>query len=106
MPWGLYDPAKKQGLGSAQIKPGDVQGPGYHWYKLGTFQVTRSSYVYFYWSWITQFRVDAAVDPEHPDRKFTVWARIKLEGPGFPHGKPDQSNAISIERVLLVKQGR
>jgi len=105
MPWGLYDPAQKKGLGSAGIKPDDVPGPGYHWYKLGTFQITPSSYVYFFWSWIIQFRVDAAVDPARPDRRFDVWARIKFEGPGFPHGKPDEPNAICVERVVLVKAG-
>jgi hypothetical protein len=103
MPWGLYDPASKKGLGSASIQPEVVPGPGYHWYKLGTFQVTPSAYVYFFWSWIIQVRVDAVVDPDRPDQEFDVWARVKFEGPGFPHSKPDQKNAISVERVVLVK---
>ena len=30
-------------------------------------------------------------------------ARINSEGPGFPHGKPGEANAISVERVVLVK---
>jgi hypothetical protein len=44
------------------------------------------------------------VDPDHPDQKFEVWARIKFNGPGFPHGKPEEENAISVERVVLVRQ--
>ena len=103
MPWGLYDPAEKRHLGSATIKPEDVPGPGYHWYKLGTFPIAPSRYVYFFWSWIIQFPVDVVVDPARPDRKFDVWARIKFDGPGFPHGTPDQVNAIRIERLILVK---
>ena len=104
MPWGAYDPARKRGLGSTSIKPEDVPGPGYHWYKLGTLPITPSAYVYFFWSWIIQFPVDAVVDPDHPDQKFEVWTRIKFNGPGFPHGKPGEENAISVERVVLVMQ--
>lgn len=104
MPWGAYDPARKRGLGSTSIYPDDVPGPGYHWYKLGTLTITPSTYVYFFWSWIIQFPVDAVVDPDHPNQNFEVWARIKFNGPGFPHGKPDYENAISVERVVLVRQ--
>jgi hypothetical protein len=55
------------------------------------------------WSWIIQFPVDSAVDPRQPEQKFDVWARIKFEGPGFPHSQPGQKNAICIERVVLVQ---
>jgi hypothetical protein len=106
MSWGAYDPAKKRGLGSAVIKPEDVPGPGYHWYKLTTLQVAPSSCVYFFWSWIIQFPVEGVVDPQRPGQSFDVWARIKFEGPGFPHGKAEQKNAICIERVLLVRQDK
>ena len=33
---------------------------------------------------------------------FEVWARIKFEGPRFPHAKPGDKDAIYIERVVLV----
>ncbi len=103
MPWGAYAPATKRGLGSARIKADDVPSAGYHWYKLGPVRITPSTYVYFFWSWIIQFPVDAALDPDRPDQKFEIWARIKFEGPGFPHGRPGQTNAISVERVVLVR---
>jgi hypothetical protein len=106
MPWGAYDPARKRGrLASASIRPEDVPGPGYHWHRLGKVAVTPSSYVYFFWSWIIQFPVEAAVDPKHSGQQYEVWARIKFEGPGFPHGMPGQKNAICVERVVLVKNG-
>ena len=104
MPWGLYDPAQKRNLGSATIRPEDVSGPGYHWYRLGRFEVSRSSYVWFFWSWIIQFPGEVAVDPKHPEQRFDIWARVKFEGPGFPHGKPGQTNTICVERVVLVRQ--
>ncbi|MFA6240065.1 MAG: DUF4838 domain-containing protein [Candidatus Hydrogenedentales bacterium] len=104
MPWGLYDRNSKQGS-SAQIKPEDVPGPGYHWYKLGNYPVAPSMYLYFFWSWIIQVDLGGAVDSAHPEQPFEVWARIKFEGPGFPHGKPEQKNAICVERVILIKAG-
>jgi len=104
MPWGLYDVINKQGGGSSTIQAADVAGPGYHWYRLGAFPIAPSYYVWFFWSWIIQFDVDRAHNPEQPQAAYDVWASIKFEGPGFPHGKPGDKNAISVERVVLVKQ--
>jgi hypothetical protein len=103
MPWGLYDVINKRSGGTAAIRAEDVSGPGYHWYKLGTFPIGPSYYAYFFWSWIIQIDLENAVDPAQPDRKFDVWVRVKFEGPGFPHGKADQPNAICVERMILVK---
>jgi len=105
MPWGLYDVINKRGVGSAVLRPENIPGPGYHWYKLGTFPVGPSYYVYFFWSWIIQFDLENVVDPEHPDQAFEIWASIKFEGPGFSHAKPDQKNAICVERVILKNTG-
>ncbi|HPK00503.1 MAG TPA: DUF4838 domain-containing protein [Candidatus Hydrogenedentes bacterium] len=103
MPWGLYDVINKRGRGDGSIRAEDVPGPGYHWYKMGTFEIQPSFYVYFFWSWIIQVDVDWAHDPAHPEQRFDIWARIKFEGPTFPHGDPEAKDAISIERVVLVK---
>ncbi len=102
--WGLYDVINKRSGGGGSIRPEDVPGPGYHWYNMGTFTIQPSYYVYFFWSWVIQVDVDCAHDPAHPEQRFDVWARIKFEGPGFPHGGADTPNAISIERVVLVKE--
>jgi len=103
MPWGLYDQVNKKSGGGAAIKPEDVPGPGYHWYQMGTFPIGRSYYLYFFWSWIIQVDIDNVVDADHPERQFDVWARIKFEGPGFPHGELDDRNAICVESVVLVR---
>lgn len=102
MPWGLYDQANRKGMGSAQIRPEDVPGPGYHWYRLGEYAIGPSYYLYFFWSWIIQVDLGAAYDDANPDRTFEIWARIKFEGPAFPHGAEGDANAISVERVVLV----
>ncbi len=103
MPWGLYDCINKRVPGTAVLHPEDIPGPGYHWYRLGAFPIGPSYYVYFFWSWIIQFDLENAVDPEHPDRPYEIWASIKFEGSGFPHAKVDQKNAICVERVVLKR---
>jgi hypothetical protein len=102
MAWGLYDTGQKQGIGSHAIHSGDIPGPGYHWYRMGAFRLLPSTYVYFFWSWIIQVEVDNAYDPVAPEQLFEVWARVKFEGPRFPHTKAGDRDAIYIERVVLT----
>lgn len=104
LPWGLYDVVNKQGYSGAPIRAEDIPGPGYHWYKMGTFRLGPSYYLYFFWSWIIQVDVDNAYDPRQPDQQFEIWARLKFEGPRFPHGRAEDPDAICVERVVLVKQ--
>ncbi|MGQ9732879.1 MAG: DUF4838 domain-containing protein, partial [Candidatus Zipacnadales bacterium] len=103
MPWGLYDQLNKQIRSGTPIRPQDVPGPGYHWYRMGRFKIMPSDYMYFFWSWIIQLDVDSVIDPADPEAEFEIWANIKFEGPGFPHGDPAMPNAICVERVVLVK---
>ena len=103
LPWGLYGSIDKQSLGGAPIKAEDIPGPGYHWYKMGTFPIAPGFYAYFFWSWIIQVEVDNVFDPANPGQKFDVWARVKFEGPRFPHARPGETNAIYVERLVLVK---
>jgi len=106
MPWGLYQPTTREFNYSETIKPESVPGPGYNWYKMSKPQrIGPSQYLYFFWSWIIQVDIDSAMDPRNPGQEFDVWARIKFEGPAFPHGKADDKNAICVERVVLVKTG-
>ena len=104
MPWGLYIPRDKKFYASASITSEQIPGAGYHWYKFGTHTIKPSMYLYFFWSWIIQLDIDSAGDVRNPDAQFEIWARIKFTGPEFPHGKPDEPNAIWVERVVLVKQ--
>lgn len=103
MPWGLYGTVEKTFPGSNTIKPEDIPGPGYHWYKMGSFPIAPGYYAYFFWSWILQVEVDNAFDAAKPDQKFEVWARIKFAGPRFPHARPGDKDAIYVERLVLVK---
>jgi len=104
MPWGLYNVREKDFTRKGTIRADDVPGPGYRWYKMGTFQVRPTDYLYFFWSWIIQVDIDSVADDARPNQEFDVWARVRFEGPGFPHGKAGERNAISVERVVLVKK--
>ena len=103
MPWGLYAPATKTFVAGSRIVPGDVPGPGYHWYRMGPHTIGPSYYLYFFWSWIIQVDIDSVIDPADPEQPFDIWARIKFEGPAFPQGREGERDAICVERVVLVK---
>ena len=103
MPWGLYGTLEKKGAGGNAIKAADIPGPGYHWYKMGSFRIAPGYYAYFFWSWIIQVDLDNVFDPARPDQQFEVWARIKFTGPRFPHARPGEKDAIYVERLVLVK---
>lgn len=102
MSWGTYAPASKQTLSGGAILPEDVPGPGYHWYKLPPTTIPASTYVYFFWSWIIQFPIESVTESAPTEAQYDVWASIKFEGPGFPHSRADQKNAICVERVIVV----
>jgi hypothetical protein len=104
MSWGLYGKADKTRWDGASIKAGDIVGPGYHWYRMGTFPVKPDSYMYLFWSWLLQLDADTAFDLTKPDQQFEFWARIKFAGPRFPHAKAGDEDAICVERVVLVKK--
>ncbi len=104
MPWGLYTQNTKTFVASATIKPEDVPGPGYRWYRFGSYSLDPSMYLYFFWSWIIQLDLDEACDQNRPDAQYEIWARIKFTGPDFPHGAANDPNAIYVERVVLVRQ--
>jgi len=103
MPWGLYDTINLKEYSGTPITAPDVPGRGYHWYKMGTFPLRPGYYLYFFWSWIIQLDLDNAFDPRRPDQQFDIWARLKFEGPMFPHGQEGEADAIYVERVVLVR---
>jgi hypothetical protein len=103
MRWGLYGTVDKKSVAGNPIEGVDIPGPGYHWYKMGSFPIELGYYAYFFWSWIIQVDVDNVFDPANPGQKFDIWARIKFEGPRFPYAKPGDKDAIYVERLVLAK---
>jgi hypothetical protein len=105
MQWGIYDNKLAQRIAPPNlIQATDVPESGYHWYKAENVTLTSEAYVYFFWSWIIQSPVSDAYDATTPNAKYDVWISVKFSGPDFPHGKAEEKNAISIERIVLVKK--
>ncbi len=105
MGWGIYDNSlSKQIAGAKPIELADVPDAGYHWFKIENTALTSQAYVYFFWSWIIQSPIGNAYDAANPDTKYDVWISVKFSGPAFPHGKAEDKNAISIERVVVVRK--
>ncbi len=71
MPWGLYATVEQKGLAGAAIKAEEIPGPGYHWYRLGTFPVKPGYYVLFL-ELDHPAGVDNVFDPAKPDQKFDL----------------------------------
>lgn len=101
--WGIYDVASKKTLQGGNLNAADVTSPGYHWYKLGTGAISETSYLYFLRNWFIQIDMHG-LNPDRANQPFEIWANLKFEGPAFPHGKEGEKNAISLERVVLVKK--
>jgi hypothetical protein len=101
--WGVHSQALGKALKSAALQWKDVPGPGYHWYKLGSSKLTEDCYLYFFPSWSVQYNLGIACNPMTPDMEYEIWAKIKFTGPDFPHGKAGETNAISIERVVVLR---
>jgi len=93
-------------VASADIRPEDVPGPGYHWYKLPAVPLGDGGrYVYFHhlFFWCPVIQCDLDIPANKRDGAFEIYARIKFEGPDFPHGDPAHKNAICVERIVAVK---
>ncbi|MCC7493564.1 MAG: DUF4838 domain-containing protein [Fimbriimonadaceae bacterium] len=98
LPWGFYDTASKQTVAATTVPATEFTGPGYHWLKLAPVELTATCYIYFFWSWVIQADVDA------PPGRYEAWAQVRLTGPWFPHPQPGDADAISVARVILVRQ--
>ncbi len=102
--WDMHDrerPAGGRESSIQELAPASVSGPGYQWYELGTWALSESNFLWIYHVNL-EVALRDALDPLHPGKAFTLWARVKFEGPAFPHGATDRENAIFVERVVAV----
>jgi len=92
-------------LGSFGFEASQISGPGYRWYKVATSSLYHISILTF--GWLAQMPLDsltAELDKPEDGKKYEAWLRLKFTGPAFPYGKPDEENAIWIDRAVLVEQ--
>ena len=108
--WDMHDHAKKHTGKEAAIKylklAEIVPGTGYHWYKLGTYQISENNFIWMYGVNLG-IELGDARDPLNPAGEYDVWARARFDGPEF-RGDEEKAgpNAISIEWVVAVKKGK
>lgn len=109
---GVYDQTVGRGLVGRRLNERDVGvsldgksivGSGYHIYELGRTIVTPRCYVWLTKSWQIQQPLDMLHDPTRMDAQWDIYVSLKLTGPAYPHGKPDEKNAIYFDRMILVK---
>jgi hypothetical protein len=104
MVWGVYDIGGHKERLSTSLKAEEITGPGYHWYKVGETSLGGEDYMFFTWSWGIHLDLAGAFDKKKPDQVYEIWADVKFEGPLYPHGKADAKNAISVDRVALIRK--
>ncbi len=100
----MYVPLTEQTSGGRSIAAAEVPGPGYHWYKVADIRPQPSAYVYFTRDWTVQFPLNAVVADAVGDDVCELWVSVKFTGPAYPFGKPDDGNAVWIERIVLKKR--
>ena len=96
-----YVEALKHTSGGRAIQRDEVKGPGYNWYKIDEIIPRETGYMYILNDWTIQFPLDAAA-AKTGGKRCEVWFSVKFEGPAYPHGKPGDKNAVSVERMALV----
>jgi hypothetical protein len=86
------------------IKRSDVKGPGYNWYKLASDKpVKRGDRIYLL-NWGVQAMIDHIMPKVDEGGSWDIWVNVKFEGPAYPNGKPDQPNAVYLERIVLTRK--
>lgn len=87
------------------LKFAEISGPGYHWYKLGTYTISEGDYLWIYGSNLA-VDLEAVRDPLNPSGKYDIWACVKFEGPAFKTSGKAKENAVSVEWIAAVKENK
>lgn len=101
---GLYAPEYPKDLGSLVLQTSQITGPGYQWYKVGKSSLYHISVLYTL-GWLAQMPLDrltALVNQPENSTKYEAWIRIKFTGINYPYGKPNEPNAIWVDRAILI----
>jgi len=87
------------------INAADIPGPGYHLYKGPRFLLFPGTYLYLTKSWQFQQQLTSLYHEDKPKEIWEAYVSAKFTGPAYPHGKTDEPNAVSIDRVVLLRVG-
>jgi len=109
---GVYDLVSRRGLVGRLLNDRDVgvavdaaavAGTGYHLYELGRTAITTNCYAWITKSWQIQHHLEMLHDAADMDQQWDIYVSIKLTGPSYPHGDPDEKDAIYFDRMVLVR---
>ncbi len=86
------------------VKRADVKNSGYNWYKIASgWKIKRGDKLYLL-SWGVQAMVDHVMPKVDVGGSWDICVNVKFEGPAYPNGKPDQPNAVYLERIVLTRK--
>ncbi|PIU65235.1 MAG: hypothetical protein COS85_09530 [Armatimonadetes bacterium CG07_land_8_20_14_0_80_59_28] len=103
--FGVYDGARRVFGPSLTLEGAAVpQDEKHHWYKIGRFPVTNGVLLWAHWTWWLSVALDRVYDPTEQDHERDIWVSLKVTGPAYVKDAK-QPNAISIDRVVLVRVG-
>ncbi|MCU0242774.1 MAG: DUF4838 domain-containing protein, partial [Vicinamibacteria bacterium] len=108
LPWtlGVFDRYNSRAITTACLTRDQIPGPGFHWYRLGATTLTESAFLYFFADGLITMPLDDVYQDEAAQDIYDIWAHIQFEGPAFLPLSSAQTNAVSIERVVLLRRAQ
>lgn len=100
--FGIHDPVRNVTQEHLTIRREDIPGRGYHWYRLGIFNVSATdAYAYFYGGWEVQIPIGGI---PRDNQRYEVWVNIKFEGPSYYDSPAEPTDAVYIERMIFIQR--
>ncbi|MCY2996081.1 MAG: hypothetical protein NTY19_50770 [Planctomycetota bacterium] len=56
-----------------------------------------------HWTWLLSVDLDRVYNPAEQDHQRVIWISLKVTGPAYVKAS-QQPNAVSIDRVIVVKE--
>jgi len=102
---GIYDHSLRKQLvrGRSSLGTNHIAGSGYHLYKIGRNPITLGCVFWFSKSWQIQKPLGSLHDPQNMNQEWDLYVSVKVAGPSYPHGKPDEKDGLYLDRLILVK---
>ena len=99
---GFFDREAKRHFPRRTISREEVVPDKYHFYKIGTYEISRDCLLWFSWTWRLQQELGKFWEPGGEGR-WEVYASLKLEGPFFSDKSRSRENGVSLDRIVLVR---
>jgi len=102
---GIYDGYNRKWTYSASVTKEQLQpGGGYHLYKVASGATLTPSCCF--WAsqlWVATVALEQFYVVGYPDKKWDIYASLKVEGPGYDPKSTAAKNMVWCDRVVLVE---